>query len=235
MPKVATDSQHFRPHRAGGWWFHRWSTPRVIAGISDRHTERSVLLRALGSPPGVVEAEQVHGASVGIVEGCGALTYALAGCDALLTSQAGLPLVIRTADCLPMFFADPSRGVIGIAHAGWRGLAAQLPLRVIAAFRHAYQSAPEALRVAIGPSIRVCCYEVGPELERIFGAFVRARGGRSMCDLVGAALAQLRQGGVRPTHVTDSHRCTSCDQAQWYSVRREGEATGRLTSVIMLT
>jgi len=156
------------------------------------------------------------------------------GCDALLTPTPGLVLLTRTADCLPIFFADPSRGVIGIAHAGWRGLAAALPARVVAAFRHAYHSTVGALHVAVGPAIRACCYEVGPEFVEWFEPFVQDRGGRRTCDLVGAARAQLAQCGIRPDRILDSQRCTACEAQHWYSLRRDGPTTGRLTSFIML-
>jgi YfiH family protein len=156
------------------------------------------------------------------------------GCDALLTHAAGTALLVRTADCLPLFFAEPRRGVVGLAHAGWRGLAASLPARVVAAFRHLYHVPAEALAVAIGPAIRACCYEVGPEFAERFGPFVQQRGGRRTCDLIGAAREALRRCGVRPDRVTDTGACTACDVRRWFSLRREGPATGRLTSIILL-
>ena len=156
------------------------------------------------------------------------------GCDALLTETGGLTLLIRTADCLPILFAHPVRGIVGIAHAGWRGLAARLPARVVAAFRHLYQCRAEDLQVAIGPAIHACCYEVGPEFSGRFGRFVHERNGRRTCDLIGVAMDQLRSSGVRAEHLVESARCTACESDHWFSVRREGDATGRLTSFIML-
>ena len=217
-----------------GWWFRGWAEPRVAAGITDRHTDFSRMMDKLEPPVATMAAEQVHGASVAMVERYEGTMSAVAGCDALLTRLPGLALLARTADCLPIFFADPSRGVIGIAHAGWRGLAAALPARVVSAFRHAYHSAVNELRVAVGPAIRACCYEVGPEFVKRFGPFVRERGGRRTCDLVGVARAQLVECGVRPDRVLDSQRCTACETRHWFSLRREGPTTGRLTSFIVL-
>lgn len=162
------------------------------------------------------------------------MTQPVGGADALLTDVAGVALMIRTADCLPILFADSARGAVGIAHAGWRGLAAALPARVVAAFRHAYHSRAEDVRIAIGPAIRACCYEVGQEFVARFGAFVRERGGRRTCDLVGIAVDQLRRCGIRPDRITDPGQCTACHLERWYSLRREGPATGRLTSLILL-
>jgi YfiH family protein len=223
-----------RFHREGGWWFYRWASSQVVAGITDRRIEPSQLFHGLPSSVTAVGAEQVHGGSVAMIGRSGSSTQTVPGCDALLTSLPGVTLLVRTADCLPIFFADLSRGIVGIAHAGWRGLAVSLPARVVAAFRHGYHSQAEALHVAIGPAIRACCYEVGPEFAARFGPFVQDRGTRRTCDLVGVAMDQLRRCGVRPDHVVDTQHCTACEAQHWFSLRREGPSTGRLTSAIML-
>ena len=158
----------------------------------------------------------------------------IAGCDALITDVSGQALLIRTADCIPLLLADAARRVIGIVHAGWRGLAAQLPLRVLALFGRLFHSDPARIHVAIGPAIRACCYEVGPEFAERFGGFVSVTNGRRRCDLVGIALEQLQRGGVQPANIFDSGQCTACAPERWFSVRREGNATGRLTSLIVL-
>ncbi len=217
-----------------GWWLTRWGSSRVMAGVTDRHTERSALLRRVRSLRVSVETEQVHGSSIAAIDHPFESSDPIAGCDGLLTSHPGVALLIRTADCLPLFFAEPSRGIIGLAHAGWRGLAAQLPLRMLAAFRHLYHVRAEALHVAIGPAIRSCCYEIGPEFASRFAPFVHRRGDHRTCDLIGVAIDQLRQGGVRAERIADCHQCTACDTQRWFSLRREGQATGRLTSLIAL-
>jgi YfiH family protein len=181
----------------------------------------------------LVQAEQVHGSSAAVV-GRGEPSRILAGCDALLTEVPGVALVVRTADCLPVFFADPQRPAVGLAHVGWRGVVGALLVRVVAAFRHAYQSPPEALRVAIGPGIRACCYDVGPEFAQWFGSSVQVRGNRRTCDLVGAAMEQLVRCGVPAQRIVDTGSCTACDTERWFSFRREGESTGRLRSLIMI-
>ncbi|MBI3020591.1 MAG: peptidoglycan editing factor PgeF [Candidatus Omnitrophica bacterium] len=217
-----------------GWWFRRWAGGRVVAGLTDRQTDFARMMRHLEPPLTTVAAGQVHGGSVAMVGRYADTMGTVTGCDALLTPTPGVMLLARTADCLPIFFADPSRGIVGIAHAGWRGLVACLPARVVATFRHAYHSAVDTLHVAVGPAIRACCYEVGPELVEWFKPFVQDRGGRRTCDLVGAARAQLAQCGVRPDRILDSQRCTACETQHWYSLRRDGPTTGRLTSFIML-
>lgn len=232
MPVVASSRRcRFEETDPGLWRFAGWGSRVVTAGITDRRLGLSDLLAHL-RPSGVVEAEQVHGSSLAMVE-C-VPREPIAGCDALLTGVPGVALVIRTADCLPIFFADSSRGIIGLAHVGWRGLARALVVRMVTAFRHAYHSRPEDLRVAIGPGIRACCYTVGPEFAERFGPFVEERDGRRTFDLADAAIAQLQAAGVRPARIADCQRCTACDPERWFSLRREGDGTGRLRSFIMV-
>ena len=88
--------------------------------------------------------------------------------------------------------------------------------------------------MAIGPGIRACCYEVGPEFESRFGSFVQVKGNRRTCDLIGAALAQLRRGGVAAASIIDCQQCTACNASRWFSIRREGQTTGRLLSFIAI-
>lgn len=221
--------------REGGWWLRGWASHRIVAATTSRQINAATLLQAAGGGVVSIEAEQVHGGSVAIIPGLvGRVHIPVPGCDALITNASGVALLIRTADCLPIFFADASRGVVGLAHAGWRGLAAQLPARVVAACRHAYQSRAEELQVAIGPAIRRCCYEVGPEFAARFGPFIGVQEGRRTCDLVGVAVDQLRRCGVDPARIVDTQRCTACETTRWFSLRREGSSTGRLTSIIMV-
>lgn len=228
----------------GAFCLRGWASGRVIAGVSGRSLDGAALLQALRPSARAVEAEQVHGASLAVIAhpatncgggaGPGPAAQMVPGCDALLTHASGAALLVRTADCLPIFFADPRRGVVGLAHAGWRGLSSSLPARVVAAFRHVYHVPAESLHVAIGPAIRACCYEVGPEFAGRFGPFVQERGGRRTCDLVGVVREQLRRCGVRSDRVADTRACTACDTQRWFSLRREGPSTGRLVSLIAL-
>jgi len=220
--------------RGSGWWLPSWASRRIAAGVTDRETPPALLIQQLPPSTQSVSAEQVHGAGIAIIEQAAHAERVIPGCDALMTSMAGVALLIRTADCLPIFFAEPARGIIGLAHAGWRGLTQHLPARMVGAFRHAYQVPAEALEVAIGPAIRACCYDVGLEFESRFPGFVQPEEGRRRCDLIGAAVAQLQQAGVRASRIVDVERCTACEPSQWFSLRREGPATGRLTSLIAL-
>ena len=234
MLLTTSRSAQFEASSDGTWWFEGWTSRYVAAGVTSRSTGPSQLLVALRPVVTTVEAEQVHGGSIAIVGRAQTLAGPVPGCDALVTHLPGVALFIRTADCIPMFFADPVRGVVGIAHVGWRGLAVELPIRMLAAFQHAYRSRAEQLHVAIGPAIRACCYEVRSDFPPQFARFLQDRSGHQMCDLISMAVAQLQCGGVRPQRIADAQRCTACEPQHWFSLRREGPATGRLTSAIML-
>jgi hypothetical protein len=95
--------------------------------------------------------------------------------DALLTDQAGILLSVRTADCLPVLLVDPKRRAVAAVHAGWRGALARIVEKAAGEMRRVYGSEPRSLLAMFGPSIRVCCYEVGQEVEEAFrGRFPRA-------------------------------------------------------------
>ena len=183
---------------------------------------------------GFVQAQQVHGASTACLFGPVNDELVIPGCDALLTATAGVGLAVRSADCLPIIVWDPVRRVTGALHAGWRGLEKRLPMRAVALMAHAFGARPSEVWAAIGPAIRSCCYEVGPEFEPRFPAFVSVREGRRMCDLIACATHQLMQAGLPARRIIDSGVCAACDTKRWFSVRKEGDATGRLFSFVMI-
>ncbi len=231
---AAHKRDYLRPWGTGMW---RLSLPRsgqLLAGMTDRFADADTLPTRLSNSRGLVQAEQVHGASLAAVEVPQPLSHPIPGCDGLVTRLRGLALVVRTADCLPTFVWDPVRQLIGLAHVGWRGLDRCLPMRLVRFAAQYAGSRPEDLRVAIGPSIRSCCYEVGREFTQRFGPFIRSVNGRLMCDLIGCATDQFLAAGVRAPHLVDCGRCTACESDRWWSVRRDAAGAGRFLSFIML-
>jgi YfiH family protein len=150
---------------------------------------------------------------------------------------------VLTADCQPVLLADPEAGVIGAAHAGWRGALSGVLEATVAAMA-ALGADPGRIRAVIGPTISQRAYEVGPEVLDAFMAedadharfFAAGRGDRLQFDLPGFGLARLRAAGVGQA-VWTGH-CTYSDPARFYSYRRathEGQADyGRLISAIRL-
>lgn len=162
--------------------------------------------------------------------------------DAVVTDRPDLVLGILTADCAPILFADSSAGVIGAAHAGWKGAAggvAQATVRAMVALG----ARPDRIRAVIGPTISGANYEVGPEFAAALTAqhpgaetrIARPAGGREHFDLPGFIADQLAGAGVG--EVEDLRLCTYADPVRYFSHRRathEGTTTGRQIALIGL-
>jgi YfiH family protein len=188
----------------------------------------------------LVTVHQVHSADVVQVA---APLDARPRADALVTATPGLALAILTADCQPVLFADPEAGVIGAAHAGWRGARDGVLEATIEAME-AIGAARARITAVIGPSISQRNYEVGPELREDFLAddpesarfFANGTGDRYQFDLPGYGLWRLLRAGVG--HADWTRHCTYADPDRFYSYRRathEGAADyGRLISAIRL-
>jgi YfiH family protein len=163
--------------------------------------------------------------------------------DALVTATPGIGLAVLTADCQPVLFSDPQAGVIGAAHAGWRGSRDGVLEATLDAMEALGASRP-AVTAVIGPTIGQAAYEVGPEFLDSFlqdaphsqRFFASGPGDRMLFDLPGYSLQRLRQAGVG--HAEWTRHCTYRDPERFFSFRRTthaGEADyGRLISVIRL-
>lgn len=203
---------------------------------------RARAAEAMGVEPGALAmVHQVHSAL--------ALTLTEAPCpprpraDAMVTATPGLALAVLTADCQPVLLADREAGVIGAAHAGWRG-ALDGVLEATVEAMHALGAVARRIHVVIGPTISQAAYEVGPEfLDRFrdedpgsLAHFAQGKGDRLLFDLPGYSLARLRRMGVGQALWT--RHCTYSDPVRFYSYRRSvhlREADyGRLISVIRL-
>jgi polyphenol oxidase len=90
--------------------------------------------------------------------------------DGVVTNTPGLVLGVQTADCLPVILVDPRRKAVGVFHAGWRGTLRRIVEKGVGEMRRNYGSEPKDLQAAIGPGIRQCCFEVGPEVRVRFEA-----------------------------------------------------------------
>jgi len=192
------------------------------------------------SPDHLVTVHQIHSADVvSVAAPLGPRPRA----DAIVTATPGLAVGVLTADCQPVLFADGEAGVIGAAHAGWRG-ARDGVLEATLAAMEALGAERDRIAAVIGPSISQRNYEVGPELLEEFMAedpesarfFANGEGDRYLFDLPGYGLSRLRRAGVG--HAEWTRHCTYADPERFYSYRRAthaGEADyGRLISAIRL-
>jgi hypothetical protein len=196
-----------------------------------RAQSRSRLSAALARDGRVLFLKQVHG--VALAE---APWTAPPEADAAVCAASGFLLAIETADCLPILLVDPQRRTVAAAHAGWRGTAASIAGRTVAALV-ARGSQPDGLLAALGPAIGVCCYEVGPELRAVFGAeaeavFREGERGRPRLDLRTANERQLLRAGVPGRAIAHVDECTRCRAADYHSYRRDGPGAGRMISYV---
>jgi len=152
--------------------------------------------------------------------------------DGLVSDAPGVVLGAFAADCIPIVFADDTADVCGACHAGWRGTVAGVARNVVARMVEA-GAAAEHVRVALGPSIGPCCFEVGPEVVEEFRdtlgdlpGLVVAGPRRDHIDLRVASRAILEGAGVRPEHIDDTPPCTKCEPERFYSFRRDGKEGG---------
>lgn len=191
------------------------------------------------TPDRATTAWLVHGKTVGVVEAGDAGHYR-AGTDAIITRQRGLALTMRFADCVPIMFYDARQHAVGLAHAGWRGVAENVVAATIDALCAAFGSDPRDIWAGIGPCISVDHYRVGPEVIDAVSAAVPAAApivqprpdGSTHLDLNAAVTAQLRACGV--TQIEDSQLCTASRTDEWFSHRAEHGQTGRFGVVVGL-
>jgi len=192
----------------------------IVHGFSRRFPEVprdevvTHLKQALGelgiAPEQTIIGEQTHGTLVAKVDA--PAHEPVPTVDALVTNQPGLALVVRVADCGPVFFHDPVQRAIGVAHSGRKGTQGNITAETVQAMAQHFGSDPADLRVQLGPCIRPPHYEV---------AFAEEIG------------RQARVAGVQ--HYDDCGICTGANVDQYYSYRLEKGKTGRMWGVLMLS
>lgn len=193
------------------------------------------LAAAAGLRGPVITARQVHGDRV-LRPARPATDETLpapsADADALWSADAGLAVGVKTADCVPILVHAPRSRSVAAVHAGWRGTVARVLARAIEALVREGGAAPGELRVAVGPAIGPCCFEVGPDVAAAFARgfppeVVRQDGARTTVDLYLANRRIAEALGVPGTQIDDPVRCTRCAEREFFSHRRDRGVTGR--------
>lgn len=210
---------------------------------------RQFFLETLGtSLDKLVAGQQVHGTKVEVVTeattGRGALVWedGLAATDALVTATADVALSVYTADCVPILFLDPVQKAVGAAHAGWRGSVNKIAVSTLKTMQQHFDSRPEDILVAIGPSIGPCCYEVDdvvlqPLKEQIpwwQDIIIFSRPGHFKLNLWELNRRLLLDTGVKAGHISVAEICTHCQVQHFFSYRGEHGRAGSLMAVISL-
>lgn len=200
-------------------------------------------------PGDMVFSDQVHGDRILYVDqqdrGKGITKpKEMEGVDGLITDKPQVCLVTFYADCVPLFFLDPKKKVIGLAHAGWRGTVLEIGKKMVQRFQNDFGCKPEDILAGIGPSIGPCCFEVGPEVKaefaRVFPAWREEiilpaeNPEKSYVDLWKTNRLILESAGVLPQHITVTDLCTKCHAEYFHSHRRMGNARGTQAAFLEL-
>ena len=194
-----------------------------------------------------VHGRQVHGNTVRIAARSDAhciTENSQIEADGYVTDIPGLPLAVFVADCAPLLMHDPAAGVAAAIHCGWKPTAADIVGEALKAMA-SLGAVPAQIRAAIGPCIRRCCFQTGPEvpaaLDRILAAGAEGlygpddeEPGKYRTDLPGAVARRLEELGVLPEHIDDLNECTMCDPRRFWSHRTMGLRRGSQAGIIML-
>ena len=224
--------------RRGGVGTGTWSTFALGAPADAEDAGLSVNRRRLRClldlPADPAWLRQVHGTRCVELDGSEAPDEIEA--DAAWTAQPGVVCAVLTADCLPVALTDRNGRAVGVAHAGWRGLASGVIESLVAAL----PVDPAALRAWLGPAIGPAAFEIGPEVRDALmsadpgaaAAFERGAGDRWHADLCELTRRRLRALGVR--QIEGGGFCTFSDPERFFSHRRTGAPTGRMATMAWL-
>ena len=195
-----------------------------------------------------VHGRQVHGAAVRIAgrEDAHSIDEPApwGEADGYVTAVPDLPLVVFTADCAPLLMEDPRAGVVAAVHCGWRSTVAAIEKNAVDAMV-SLGARRQDIRAAIGPGIRRCCFQTGPEvpaaIDELLGgdsaglyAPDESEAGKFRTDLPGAVKRRLMQLGLAEENIDELGICTMCHPDRFWSHRSMGAARGSQANMIAL-
>lgn len=164
--------------------------------------------------------------------------------DGLVTNVPGICLVTSYADCVPLFFVDPVKKVIGLSHSGWRGTVGKIGRKTVELMHERFGSDPADILAAVGPSVCMDCYEVsGDVIEKFKEAFpencwdqlfYEKPDGKYQLDLWKANELIFQESGILPEHIAVTNICTHCNSDILYSHRAAGDKRGNLCAFLAL-
>ncbi len=153
--------------------------------------------------------------------------------DAVLTAQKGLLVGVQTADCIPILLADTNKMVVGAVHAGWRGTASNIITKTIKIMLKEISSKIEDIIIAMGPSIKGCCYQVDTDVKNAIynatgnGGYFKSKNTKYYIDLPEANKIQILSTGIPEKNIWVSDECTYCNHDKYHSFRYHGNYAGR--------
>lgn len=244
--------RHCFTGRTGGFSPQPYDLNLGISGGDDpenvlRNYEKIAYI--IGSFPGnLVVSAQVHKdriLRVGVLDRGKGVTRPreMEGIDGLITDRPQVGLVTIHADCVPLYFLDPVKKAIGLAHAGWRGTVQKIGKSMTQRMQSDFGSDPADLLAAIGPSIGPCCFEVGEEVAAEFRrAFpewqeelIRTgeEEGKYYVDLWETNRQTMLSAGIPAENITVTQLCTACHPDVFHSYRKT-KSPGRMAAILEL-
>ena len=200
-------------------------------------------------PERLVFSDQIHASTIHKVTrsdmGKGYISPKLLGNDGLVTNEKGIPLVTFYADCVPIFFYDPIKKVIGMAHSGWRGTVARIGANMVQTMKENYGSKEEDILVVIAPSICQDCYEISEDVAKEFQkefvefeekSYLRDdHNGKYHLDLWKVNESLLLEAGIKKENLAVTDICTCCNPELLFSHRASQGKRGNLAGFMMLS
>jgi len=185
-------------------------------------------------------AEQIHGTEVVVVKHGRIPKSPLKGADGIVTNRRDVLLIVKHADCVPIFLFDRVKRVIGLVHSGWRGTLGKIGLVALHQMMVAFGSQVRDIHIALGPAAQACCYRKPkdsiftqlPEWQE----YVESKDGEIAVNLLGFITQMFREAGIKPGRITDCGICTihNRDFWSWTRQRDQGEERGMGVSVLGL-
>ena len=214
------------------------------------HENYRRLAKAVGfSAEDIVTSDQTHTANVRVIteedRGNGITKpRPYTDVDGMVTNVPGLVLATFYADCVPLYFVDPVKKVIGLSHSGWRGTVGKIGKVTVETMCREFKSRPEDILAAVGPSICQDCYEVSEDVIRQFqknfpedcwdALFYQKENQKYQLNLWKANELIFYEAGILPEHIAVTNLCTHCNSEILYSHRQAGDARGNLCAFLAL-
>ena len=160
--------------------------------------------------------------------------------DAIITNEKNVPLLILTADCVPVVLVDKVNKAVGLVHAGWRGTYGKICSETLQSMKENYNTNTEDVVAIIGPSIGKCCYEVSYDLVEKFSALLpnadekiyEIRDEKYYLDLWEINTQILKEFGVLKSNIINMNICTSCNCDRFFSYRKHDKTPKRIGTFI---
>ncbi len=223
--------------------FNLFNSKDIVAGISTRYfgdiKTKKNLNRFLGAmnidTKKIVLAKQIHSEKVSIIDS--AKKKIINNADGLITNKKNIALGIVTADCLPIIFHDENKGIIGVAHAGYKGLIKGIIQQMVKKIKD-LNGDLKNIKVCIGPSIGPCCYDVPQKRIKMFDKKLnklnsfKLRKGKYFLDLKDIAKKILLKEKINIKNIQLSKLCTKCNIDNFFSYRGDGKSFGEFVTVV---